>query len=223
MNFLYLVRHGQAGLRTDYDRLSPLGEQQSRLLTPVLKTDMPAIAGGLKRQQATAQLAGFADCGVDEGWSEFDLDAVYREVAPRIAESDPEFRAELDAMKKAVHDDHHPVHRKWTRGDIKVVRAWVEGTIPVKDTETFADFSARVRVALARALSIGQDVVVFSSATPIGLAVASCFDLGPREAMRMAGVLMNSSVTVLRSASELNLFSFNNVSHLPDPKLHTSR
>lgn len=223
MNFVYLVRHGQAGLRTDYDRLSPLGEEQSRLLAGVLNAELPAIAGGLNRQQETARLAGFRDFGIDEGWSEFDLDAVYREVAPQLAEADEEFRAEYEALRRVVHDDHHPVHRKWTRGDIKVVRAWVEGTVEVKETETFAAFRSRVGQALARALAIGQDVVVFTSATPIGLAVASTFDLGPRDAMRLAGSLLNASVTVLRAATEVNLFSFNTAPHLRDARLQTSR
>ena len=56
---LYLVRHGQAGTRENYDSLSPLGRQQARLLGEHLRSQgitFEAIySGALKRQRATAE------------------------------------------------------------------------------------------------------------------------------------------------------------------------
>ena len=85
MNILF-VRHGQAGTRRDYDVLSGLGCEQSTLLGRYMDQAEWRFqcwySGGLRRQQETAQLASIeqkeevAATRIDEGWSEFDLDAV---------------------------------------------------------------------------------------------------------------------------------------------------
>jgi broad specificity phosphatase PhoE len=225
MSLLYLVRHGQAGTRSNYDTLSDLGAEQSRWLGEYLRALGPvrAIAGGLIRQQETARQAGFADMVTDPGWSEFDLDAVYREIAPQIAAADPEFRQEYEQLLAAVPDDGHPVHRKWTRGDVKVVLAWVEGRVPVRETESFAQFRDRVRAAFERITRDSLPAVVFTSATPIALTLEAVLSVPPRETMKLAGALLNGSLTVLRHGSEWSLSGFNYFSHLREPRLWTSR
>jgi len=57
---LVLIRHGQASYgQVDYDRLSPKGEQQARVLGAHLATlKLDALyVGPLRRQQQTAALA----------------------------------------------------------------------------------------------------------------------------------------------------------------------
>ncbi len=58
MSAVYLIRHGQAGLRHNYDTLSDLGHTQARLLGEYLaaqKIKFAAIySGALTRQQETA-------------------------------------------------------------------------------------------------------------------------------------------------------------------------
>jgi broad specificity phosphatase PhoE len=221
---VWLIRHGQAGLRSNYDTLSATGEEQARLLGEWLRPQRfdHVIAGGLNRQQETARLAGFA-FEVDAGWSEFDLDAVYREIAPQIAAVDAAFREEYEGLLRDVVDDEHPVHRKWTRGDVMVVRAWMDGSVPVRSTETFGEFQERVRGAFARLLlERSGNVAVFTSATPIALALAGVLGVGAGQAMRLAGSLMNASCSVVRAGSEPSLFGFNHAAHLP-PELHTFR
>ena len=58
MSVLYLVRHGQAGTRENYDSLSDLGRDQARLLgehfaQQKIRFDT-VYSGSLSRQQATA-------------------------------------------------------------------------------------------------------------------------------------------------------------------------
>lgn len=224
MSFIYLIRHGQAGLRSNYDTLSETGARQSERLGEWLRSGHRfdhVIAGGLKRQQETARLAGY-DFEIDAGWSEFDLDAVYREIAPRIAAVDAAFREEYETLLRDVDDDDHPVHRKWTRGDVMVVRAWIEGTVPVHATETFTQFRERVSSAFARLRAKEGNVAVFTSATPIALALAGVLGVGAGQAMRLAGALMNTSCSVVRGGSEPSLFGFNHAAHLT-PDLHTFR
>ena len=107
MSVLYLIRHGQAGLRHDYDTLSDLGRTQARLLgehPAAQQVRLSAVySGALKRQRETArevlgamEAAGIAapPAQIDEHWNEFDLDAVYAAIAPRLAAEDAEFRTE---------------------------------------------------------------------------------------------------------------------------------
>lgn len=233
MSWLYLVRHGQAGTRAHYDQLSPLGEEQSRRLGEYFAAQglRPArvLAGSLVRQQETARIAGGADwpaVEIDSGWTEFDLDAVYREVAPKLAAVDAEFAHEYAHLERVMEDPANAIHRKWTQGDVKVVRAWISGQIPVSSTETWAEFEARIKAAFDRTLAAhaGEAVVIFTSATPIGLSVAHLLGLPAREALRLAGAKLNSAFTTLRvRPGDTSLFTFNAAPHLPDAALHTFR
>ena len=234
MSGLYLVRHGQAGTRANYDVLSELGQEQARRLGEYFGAQgvRPArvVAGGLARQRQTAALVAGADwpaMEVDEGWSEFDLDAVYREVAPQLARVDEEFAHEYAHLERVMNDAGNAIHRKWTQGDVKVVRAWISGQIPVKDTETWVEFHQRIRGAWQRLVAghgEKETVMVFTSATPIGLSVAELLGLPEREALRLAGAKLNSAYTVFRvRPGDVSLFGFNHAPHLPDAALHTFR
>ena len=88
---VYFIRHGQAGSRQDYDRLSAVGREQSRRIGTWLARRSirfaQAWSGNLARQRETARLAGtayretgadFPEIGLNDCWDEFDLDAVYR-------------------------------------------------------------------------------------------------------------------------------------------------
>lgn len=239
MSWIYLVRHGQAGTRIDYDKLSELGVDQARRLGKHLHGQnlelTRMVAGGLKRQIETARVveamfrasgAATPELETDPAWNEFDLDAVYRELAPQLAEEDPEFRKHLSQMELVMDDPEHPVHRKWTSGDLAVIRAWMEGRLPVKSTESWVEFQGRVGGAFERLIhQAGRgSIMVFTSATPVGIAMSRVLGLEPRDAMRLAGSLLNSSVSTVRHRpDDLSLFNFNTVGHLPDPRQHTFR
>lgn len=234
MSVLYLVRHGQAGTRENYDSLSDLGRDQARLLGEYFaqqRIQFDAVySGALSRQQATAAetLPG-ANVVVDPGWDEFDLAQVYTEYAPHLAAADAAFRREFDEMQAALeasqgaHDA--PVHRRWNDCDKKIVRAWVESRYEYSG-ETWPVFVARIHAALVRLTSKMGDgnAIVFTSATPIGVCAARTLELDDARAMWLAGVLLNASVSTLRvRPSELRLFSFNNAPHLREAAQLTFR
>ena len=229
---LYLVRHGQAGTRENYDSLSEVGRTQARLLRDhfaAQEIQFDAVySGALARQRATAEevLPG-ANVIVDPGWNEFDLAQVYAEMAPHLAASDDDFRREYEDMQeqlklsRGAHD--HPVHRKWNDCDKKVVRAWVESRYHYSG-ETWPRFVERIQGALSRVTHHEGNVIVFTSATPIGICAAQTLDLEDGRAMWLAAVLMNASFTTLRVRDEeIRLFSMNNAPHLSDPALRTFR
>src|SRR3984957_8008407 len=99
MSVLYLVRHGQAGTRENYDSLSDLGRRQARLLGRHFRgqgTQFTAASSGPPpRERAPArEVLPDAEIRVDPGWDEFDLAHVYRELAPRLVADDEQFRVE---------------------------------------------------------------------------------------------------------------------------------
>jgi broad specificity phosphatase PhoE len=245
---LYLVRHGQAGTREQYDSLSDLGREQARLLGEHFRAQgirFDAVySGSLKRQRATAEAtlghvdaAGASNVIVDPGWNEFDLAQVYSEYAPHLSATDDDFRREYREMQAAIEASRgaadHAVHRKWNDCDKKVVRAWVESRYEYSG-ETWPSFVARIHAALDRVTANfvgrpGADLnngtaIVFTSATPIGVCAARTLELEDGRAMWLAGVLMNASFSTLRvRGSEIRLFSLNNAPHLNDAPLRTFR
>lgn len=228
MSRVYLIRHGQAGLRQNYDTLSTLGERQAALLKDWFRREgivlNRVISGSLARQIATARL-GAGEPDIDLRLNEFDLDVVYQSLAPRLRETDPDFRSEYDAMLEAIRAHDAPVHRQWNSCDVKVFQAWHSGSHPV-DGESWAEFKNRALSALEliRATNSGDHVAIFTSGTPIGLLVSSLFEATDSHAMRLAGACYNASVTTLRVRDgDVRLLGFNSVAHLSDPALRSFR
>lgn len=216
MGVVLLVRHGQASFGTDdYDRLSPTGWEQSRLLGGWLadrgvKPDL-VVRGDMRRHRETAE--GIAAGGgwstpveVDAGWDEFDHLGV-------IA-SHPE-----------VPDDPSVDRREFQRVFELATRRWTAGEHDGEYAETYGDFLARVRGSLARAsgqAGPGGTVVVVSSGGPIAAACAALVDPDgddPAVLARLWGrfntVVVNSSMTrVVVGSTGARLLTFNEHPHL---------
>jgi len=242
MSRVFLVRHGQAGTREAYDALSDLGRRQARLLGEYFVSEKicftAAYSGALERQRETAAQvsavyreagAPFPEIMAESGWNEFDLADVYRALAPGLCDEDPEFArqyAELVAQARAAAENPEAaVHRRWLPCDIAVVRAWMSGR-HTYEGESWQAFRERVAECRSRMQPTDPDasVVVFTSATPIGIWAALAMDIQDDRAMRLAGVLHNASFTLLRLDQDvLRLHSFNAVPHLGEPALRTYR
>jgi len=232
------MRHGQAGLRHDYDTLSDIGRTQARLLGEHLAAQKihftAAYSGALKRQRQTASevLSVIAAAGIetpelqiDEHWSEFDLDAVYQCIAPRLAADDADFRVEHEKLGRMLEQQDSPVHRTWTRCDTLVVRAWVEGRYDVTG-ESWEEFRRRVSTPLQalRSMPAEDAVAIFSSATPIAVWMGLALGLNGRKVLRLAGATYNTAITTMRAREDdLALFSFNGTPHLTETSLKTFR
>jgi len=243
MSRIYLVRHGQAGTRKAYDSLSELGRRQARLLGEYFVSEKicfaSAYSGALVRQEETAAEvndvyretgAPFPEIVREPGWNEFDLTDVYRAFAPQLCAEDPEFAWQYQELvtqaRAAAEQPEATVNRRWLPCDVKVVQAWIRGQHPYEG-ESWQAFRERVtgcQLTLEPAAGRDENIVVFTSATPIGIWAALAMEIHDERAMRLAGVLYNASCTVLRlQDGDLRLHSFNAIPHLGEPGLRTYR
>jgi broad specificity phosphatase PhoE len=237
---VYLVRHGQAGTRKAYDTLSDLGRRQARLLGEFFASERihfaAAYSGELTRQQQTAEEvraayreagACFPDVVSHSGWNEFDLDHVYRALAPMLCAEDAGFQKEYEEMvaqaRLAAEQPDAQVNRRWMPVDKKLVHAWIQGKHAYQG-ESWQAFRERVTACRAMLDVRDQDVVVFTSATPIAIWAALAMEIEDIRVMRLAGVLHNASYSEVRlREGEVRLHSFNGVPHLRSPELRTYR
>ena len=238
---MYLVRHGQAGTRDAYDSLSELGKRQARLLGDHFVSQAirfaSAFSGALLRQQQTAEQIGaaYANAGVsfpsitvDPGWDEFNLGRVYREIAPRLAAEDSEFRREYEDMREQVRVSGAAhgarIHRKWLPCDTKVVQAWLSGRYPYSG-ETWDQFRERIAACRLKVREArDENILVVTSATPLAIWTGLSLEIFDGRIMRLAGAVYNASYTILRLRKEqLRLFTFNAAPHLAAPGLCTHR
>lgn len=227
---LYLIRHGQAGTRTNYDVLSETGRKQAGLLGQYFRSAGIRFdvvwSGALRRQRETAAIvldqmeAGSAT--VDERWNEFSLEGLWDGLAPMLLEADEEFQR----LHRMEHSDPNGTDRVTTRCDIHLIRHWVERRYRSADVEAWDEFRRRVMAPLETIQSCGsgQVAAVFTSATPTAIWCGSALGIENAGIFRIAGVLQNSSFSTLRvSDGGMTLFSLNNVPHLLDPALRTFR
>lgn len=217
MSVLYLVRHGQASFGTDdYDRLSDLGKEQSRitgrfLASQGLEPDC-IIHGEMLRQRQTAEglLAGLGrdvDAHVDAGWNEYaawELTGVLTDLDPRAQHDSKIFQGELE------------------RGAAR----WASGEHDEDYTETYNQFTSRVERALADAVAAmesGQSTIVVSSAGAIAWTAARLIGGGFDQWMAFNRVTINTGITkIITGRGGTSLISFNDHGH-QDPKNATYR
>jgi broad specificity phosphatase PhoE len=227
---LYLIRHGQAGSRQEYDRLSDTGRRQAVLLGKTLQeigvTFSAFWSGSMVRQHETARavlgtMGSSTPLIVDERWNEFSLEGLWAGLAPRMLAADPVF-ARLYAQE---HRDNPAAERRTTACDVHLIRAWFGGEA-VEGVESWETFRARVGAAhrSVEACGAAGDVAVFTSATPAGLCCAATLGIDGEQIFRMAAALYNASYSVLRlRRSGWFLESFNNAGHLAPARLLTER
>jgi broad specificity phosphatase PhoE len=228
---IYLIRHGQAGSRDNYDLLSDLGKRQARLLGEHFRAAgvsfRAAYAGGMRRQRETAEfvlgeLGDPPQLQSDPRWNEFSLEGLWKSLAPRLIAENGQFARDYETLHAANPD----VDRVMTPCDVELIRAWMRNHEGCDGVERWLDFRGRVeapRPDLAR-FGSGESVAVFTSATPTAIWCGSALEVDERRIFRIAGVLYNTSFSTLRLRDQdLTLFSLNNIPHLADPALRTFR
>ena len=202
------VRHGQASFgEANYDKLSPLGHQQSAWLGDHFKASGHqfdrVICGTLRRHRET--LAGMQKSlnhpviEEDERLNEMSYFAMERAYEAATGEPLPQ-----DAEAAALYFSR--VMHAWERDEIS--------DIP----ESFTSFQSRILSAIADHSRDGQHLLMISSGGPLGVAMRDA--LGLDMAAMTTIILRNHNASYSRFArfeNRYQLVQFNGIAHLEDP------
>ncbi|MBZ5611306.1 MAG: histidine phosphatase family protein [Acidobacteriia bacterium] len=239
MALLTLVRHGQASfLQHNYDKLSELGELQSRILGEYwLRTGTTfdqVYYGPACRHRRTGDAVAevYRQAGVD--WPEpitlAELDEypgidVVRRFLPGLMETHEDIRALERDFREA--GEKGLAFRMYDRLFQRIVRMWVDEELDSPDVESWKGFCDRVQQGIGRMRDQAPKnarIAVFTSGGVIGAAVRLALGLAPQRTLEVSWTARNAGYTeFLFSADRFSLSSFNNHPHLEDPDLLTYR
>jgi broad specificity phosphatase PhoE len=239
MSRLYLVRHGQASfLERNYDKLSPKGEEQARILGEYwagLNLVFDRVYSGPRvRQRETARIAGEAYKAAGMPWpeptvlqefDEFQAEAVMERSLPELMETDSGVRKMHEAFRNSRT---RPEQFKTFQEIFEVIIGrWADGKLPLEGIEPWADFCSRVQSGLAQLSTndgSGQNIAIFSSGGPVGVAMQRALDLSTVATLKAAWMVRNCSFSeFLFSPGRFTLSSYNATPHFTDPEFLTHR
>jgi broad specificity phosphatase PhoE len=236
---IFLVRHAQASfLEPDYDKLSPIGETQARLLGEYWASRNIAFdcvySGPRVRQIDTAKLVAnghrrlgvaFPELVAMQEFDEYQGEDVLRKSVPELLQKDAGIRDLHATFQNA--DTPEKKRKSFQQMFEVVVGRWVDGEIPLQGVESWPQFCSRVNRGLSKLISSGtrgEQVVIFSSGGPIGVAMQRALNLSPRDTLRTTWMSRNCSYSeFLSSGEQFTLSTFNAFPHLDDPSLLTYR
>ncbi|HSH76704.1 MAG TPA: histidine phosphatase family protein [Longimicrobiales bacterium] len=230
----------------DYDRLSPLGIEQGvalgeELLAAGIEFDK-VYSGPAVRQRQTAEAVGsvyarhsrpWPSLRTDEGLEEHDGAGLvqsllsgpeHSEERLRLGIEAPSGEASAEGVRRRTAKPHST--REYLTVFRKVTRRWVRGELrPGLVDESWQAFRARVEAGVRRIMEEsgrGATVVGFTSGGPIGSTVAWALGLGDEQALELAWVVENATLTeFLFSDGRMSLKSFNVQPRLGSPGLVT--
>jgi broad specificity phosphatase PhoE len=239
MSRLILVRHGQASfLESNYDKLSPKGEAQSRLLGEYWARQRVhfdrVYSGPRVRQRETARIVGEAykkagvpwpEPAVLDAFDEFRAESVIERSLPELIEKDQHIRSLHQAFQRASGRDEQ--FKTFQRMFEVVIGRWAAGEIPIAEIEPWADFCSRVQNALSQLSSNGNrgsEIAVFSSGGPVGVALQRALGLSTEATLKAAWMVRNCAYNeFLFSSGRFTLSTYNSCPHLSDPGFITYR
>jgi len=239
MSRLFLVRHGQASfLERNYDKLSPRGETQSRMLGEYwagLKLRFDRVYSGPRvRQRETARIAGqaYKTAGLDwpepevlTSFDEFQAEIVMERSLPGLVETDAEIRSMHQAFQAA--STRAEQFKTFQRMFEVVIGHWAEGRLPLDGIEPWPEFCSRVQRGLSELVGNGrrgEQIAIFSSGGPVGVAMQRALGLNTEATLRTAWMVRNCAYNeFLFSAERFTLSSYNATPHFTDPEFITYR
>jgi broad specificity phosphatase PhoE len=225
MSELYLIRHGQASARAeDYDRLSPLGGEQSRALGDHWaalgrRFDRVLVGPRRRHRQTLAEVAAaYRDRGL--AWPEAEpLAALDEHSGPELFDH---YRERLlpESAGAAGRD-----LRRYLRAYQDATRQWATGTLATPDhLESWPAFRRRVEDGLGEIAGgggRGDRVAAFTSGGAVAAAVGLALGIGDEKVIELSWRVKNAAVTeLLFSDRGFALHAFNTTPHL-EPRLLT--
>lgn len=219
---VFLVRHGQASFgAADYDQLSRLGEEQSRLLGQWFSGCGLAfdrvVVGGLKRhrQTAVACLGAMPDAPPAETWLE-DAGLEEYDHVEMLHRHRPDL-AEREAMARFLAGTGNP-RQAFQQLFEEAMARWMAGSHDHEYRESWPRFRGRCVGALQRVLDDAgrsQRAVIFTSGGPISAITQELLGLSDERTAQLNWTIVNSAVTkLLHSGPRVTLSYLNAYPHL---------
>ncbi len=222
MGSIYLIRHGQASLgAANYDVLSPLGVQQSRLCGEFyqqqgLRFDR-AYAGEMQRQIDTGRHALAAmqqadtPIAIDAAFNEYHSDQVVSTYLPKVIERIPE--AEYFIQNAGEH------RKEFQRVFSSAITLWITDDSGSTDCPPWSAFVEQVAAGLRRVMAenagSGQNIAIFTSGGTITAALQLITQMPATSAFELNWQIVNTSVSRLQYRKDkLSLAAFNSQAHL---------
>lgn len=239
MIHLTLVRHGQASyLEENYDRLSSVGELQSKRLGEFWARRGicfdAVFSGPAERHRRTAeivirtcQLGGleWPEAEIIPEFDEFPGEQVVRVFAPVLMERHPEIKDMGDAFLAA--NDTTEKRATLDRLFHAVSRRWVDAEVSSPEVESWHQFVARVGAGIEEIrhrTRAGDRAVVFTSAGPTAVTASLALGISARNTLELAFSPNNGSYSEFLLAPDfIRLSTFNSFPHLDEPELRTYR
>jgi broad specificity phosphatase PhoE len=236
MSMIYMIRHGQASFgQENYDRLSPLGKRQARILAQFLFQSgfQPdgVYSGTMLRQRETAEefLSVYRDRGRNlpgleqlSGFNEFDTTSILEALFPSMAAEDPTLKDDLPRMVSST--------RSFKRIFEGAMLRWVTGRFDTPRIESWTDLQDRVAGSLREIRERhgrGKTIAVFTSGGAIAATLSHVLGIPGEHAMRLNWQVVNTSISRFTYNEErITLAGFNAISHLElagEPSLITYR
>ena len=218
MGHIYLIRHGQASFGADdYDKLSPLGHQQSERLGQYLAqrserlglTWEAVLTGSLRRHEET-----WAAMAKGAGWTHTPT------VWPGLDEYDSAALLQALPRDRELQDPHTPEgYKQHFRLLRDALTQWMAGTISPQGMPTYLEFVDGITSALThiRQHCPQGNVLLVSSGGPISTLVGHLLRTPPETTIELNMQLRNTAVTeLMATAHHARLVSFNTLPHLDD-------
>ncbi len=219
MSEIFLVRHAQASFGTDnYDELSDIGWQQSRLLGEYFFSRNGEfdriISGTLNRHKET--LEGMLECFPDnvvwdenEDLNEYHFSELYIAYEQCYPEDE-----DIITCRASDHKDARAFYR--------VVRsallAWSNNEFDSLVTESWHDFLLRTEKNLndiCKSVSSGENILILSSGGVISMMLKHILELSAHQAIGLNMQIRNSSIShCYYSNGDLSFAGFNGLPHL---------
>lgn len=217
MRELFLIRHGQASFHAeDYDRLSTVGEHQSRELGLWLAScgqapDLVAIGPRVRHRDTAALCLDAAAVDVEplllDGLDEVDHNELLARQRPDLAGA--------GELRRALKQESDP-KRAFQELFIASLDRWVGGKHDADYSCTWPVFRERVLDALAQLQrQPASSIWAFTSGGPIAVIVGVLLGVPLEQTFNLSWPLVNSGITRLRlGARGASLVTYNSWPHL---------
>jgi broad specificity phosphatase PhoE len=224
MSTIYLVRHGQASFgKENYDVLSVVGAQQSRLLAQYfIKAGLTfdgVYSGSMDRQTRTAEIIikEFASNGISlpelnvmPEFNEYDSKAIITSLAPELLEEDPALKGAFEN----IFNDRKAFQKIFESSMLR----WVSKEDAVEGVESWNFVKTRVSLAISKIAAgqgNGKSILISASGGTISACIQDVTGISDETAQRLCWQMANTSVsTLVYNEERITLRSFNAWPHL---------